>query len=92
MNQFANPADRIWDVPGGYSTEYRIAASKVATEAQVGLRMEVHSGHTEYYKDASTEVGQVSVYTSLRYKEWPTYTNTLKTADEHYDPADWITG
>lgn len=80
---------RIMIKPAAFDVEQRIEACQKATELGVGVRMEVHSGHTEFYADGSVEIGRVAVYCSQRYKEWPVYETTLGAPEEHWAPFAW---
>jgi hypothetical protein len=91
MSEFANSQDRIWIKPEAFGVEQRVEASTVAAERGMGLRMEVHSGHTEFYADKSVKVGQVAVYASQTYKAWPTYETTLDAPEAEWAPFAWRT-
>ena len=79
-------SERIGIKPETFDTPQRIEASEIATALGKGLRMEVHSGHTEYHADATVAVGSVAVYASQRYKEWPTYETTLASPEDPWLP------
>lgn len=81
--------DRIWITPQSYGPEQRIEASQKATEVGRGLRMEVHSGHTEFFSDSTVPVGKVAIHCSLSYKAWPEYVTTLDAPDQLWEtPLD----
>ncbi|MUG03599.1 hypothetical protein ECC01_21725 [Bacillus tequilensis] len=82
---------RIHIRPGSFEVAQRVEASEKATELGAGLRMEVHSAHTEFYADETVALGKVAVYCSQRYKEWPTYETTLDAPEEPWVPFAWRT-
>lgn len=81
--------ERILIEPQSWGPEERLRASAIATEKGVGLRMEVHSSHTEFYADSTVEVGKVCVWYSDTYKGWLKKRLTLQTPDEQWMPYLW---
>lgn len=84
-------SERIMIKPESYSPAQRIEASRKATALGKGLRMEVHSAHTEFYADETVPLGKVAVYASQEYKAWPTYETTLEAPTEYWEPFAWRT-
>lgn len=76
---------RIEISPASYDTAQRVAASREASESEVGLRMVVGSASTRYYYDPSVPVGSVLVFCAMQYKANPEFDCVL---DSPWDP--WI--
>lgn len=64
-------------------------ASAEATRRGVGLRMEVHSGHTEFWTDTTVEVGQIAVWSARIYKGLVEWDCILKNSHEDWKPSWW---
>lgn len=71
---------------GGYSYAQRVEALKQAEAyPSFGVRMEVHSSHTEFYATPLVPVGTIEVYGALKYKGMPEYITTLTGPNQ-----DWV--
>lgn len=82
--------DRIYITPMSFYPEYRVQASKIATERGVGLRMEVYNAHTEYYADERVPVGKVDVWCTQSYgASFPEHETTLDSPEERWFPKSW---
>lgn len=75
--------------PQAFYVEQRVEASAIATARGKGLRMEVYSGHTEFYSDASVPTGKVAVYAPRGYDYSPTYETMLDSPEEEWIPEAW---
>jgi hypothetical protein len=72
--------------PASYDRGARIFASAQADQLEQGLRMEVHSSHTEFYADPDVPIGQVSVWVTRTYKGQLQYDTTLTSPGEEWSP------
>jgi hypothetical protein len=85
MAQFPWPiGERIMIKPQSFGVEQRKEASAIATERGVGVRMEVHSSHTEFWMEAGIPLGHVEVWVCRTYKGRLEYDCLLRSPD-----ADW---
>lgn len=91
MNERMVPGsgERIWITPQSFDPDQRREAVEYATPKNAGVRMEVHSSHTEYYVDPWVEVGKVEVWAANTYKGMLERTGETITADEAWVPESW---
>lgn len=80
---------RIEIKPMSFDVAQRVEASAIATEKGVGLRMEVHSSHTEFWTDKTVPVGQVSVWMSKTYKGFIEPETVLESPETPWVPSTW---
>lgn len=78
--------------PMSFGPEQRVEAVAIATAKGNGVRMEVHTAHTEFYADPSVPVGQVAVYIAKRYGSWPTFEVLLDDPEQEWVPRAWRIG
>ena len=78
--------NRLLIKPESYGEEQRVEASRQATEAVKGLRMEVHNAHTEYWLDSEVPVGKVAIWQVMTYKGQLEYRRTMNSPTDPYDP------
>jgi hypothetical protein len=76
--------DRLNIEPMTPDVEQRVKAVELARERKSGVRMEVHSGHTEFWADRTVPVGRVSVCVAREYGGWPQYETTLEHPDDEW--------
>lgn len=72
--------------PQSFDVPQRIAALEKASEYGVGVRMEVWTGHTEFYADANVATGVIEVWAVREYKGHLHYDRTLSSASDDWEP------
>lgn len=63
----------------------RVEAEQKARALGRGVRMELHSSHTEFYADRHVEVGKIAIYVPHEYKGWPEYETTLESPQDPWE-------
>ena len=72
-----------------FSEEHRVEAVSEATDMGRGVRMEIHSSHTEYYATTEVKVGHIAVWYPPTYKGQLIYEMTLIDPRQPYTPKTW---
>jgi len=78
---------RITIKPESFGVEQRLEASAIATAEGVGLTMEVHNAHTEFWLNDRVEVGKISVFCPPSYKAPLEYVGTLDSPEQDWYPG-----
>jgi len=76
--------------PRSFGTEQILEADALASELGTGVRMEIHSMHTEFFADPEVPVGKVWVWLSKTYKGMVEPVTMLESADQPFDIYEWM--
>jgi hypothetical protein len=80
---------RIMIEPQSFDKELRLKASAEGDRLGVGVRMELHSAHTEYWADPTIPVGKMDVWCGKYYKAPLEYVVTIS-PDEDWTLDEWL--